>query len=109
MQDLVVQDPSGFHNHPCIFLGRNGSYRQYQCRLCGCKIQVSDAQLSDRGTLGYAMDKIEEFLGLATARILDGNNVLFRDTTTGRFAFSTDIWTYFRENYEELKASGAFS
>ena len=55
------------------------------------------------------MDKIQEFLGLSTARLLGGNNVLFRDTTTGQFAFSTDIWTYFRENYEELKAAGAFT
>ena len=65
--------------------------------------------MSERGTLGYAMDKIQEFLGLSTARLLGGNNVLFRDTTTGQFAFSTDIWTYFRENYEELKAVGAFT
>ena len=64
--------------------------------------------MSEAGTFGYAVDKIEEFLGLATAKILDGNNVLFRDTTTGRFAFSSDVWTYFRENYEELKAAGAF-
>lgn len=64
--------------------------------------------MSERGTLQYAMDTIEQFLGLSTAKLLNGNNVLFRDTTTGRFAFSTDIWTYFRENYEELKVAGAF-
>jgi hypothetical protein len=64
--------------------------------------------MSEAGTFQYAADKIEEFLGLSIASILDGNRVLFREVNTGRFAFSTDIWTYFRENYEELKLSGAF-
>ena len=51
---------------------------------------------------------IEQFLGLSIAKELSGQNVLFRDVNTGQFAFSADKWTYFRENYEELKAAGAF-
>lgn len=64
--------------------------------------------MSERGTFGYAVDTITEFLGLSLGKILDGNNVLFREVATGQFAFSADIWTYFRENYEELKMAGAF-
>jgi hypothetical protein len=65
--------------------------------------------LSERGTLQWAEDVLVEFKGLDIGRDLGGGNVQFRDLSNGQFTFSSDFWTYFRENYEELKAEGAFS
>lgn len=64
--------------------------------------------MSERGTFEYAAEIIKDNLGQSIGKILGGSRVLFRDVDTGRFSFSTDIWTYFRENYEELKITGAF-
>lgn len=64
--------------------------------------------MSERGTLDYATSLVEEYMGLAVGRDLGGGNVQFRDLSNGQFTFSTDFWTYFRENYEELSAAGAF-
>lgn len=63
--------------------------------------------MSEPGTLQYAADAIQEVLGQSVGLVLGGNKVLLREVATGRFSFSTDLWTYFRENYEELKAAGA--
>lgn len=64
--------------------------------------------MSKPGTFEHTARAISQHLGQSVARILENDRVLFRAVDTGRFSFSTNIWGYFREHYEELRFAGAF-
>jgi len=54
-----------------------------------------------------AFEQVINLTGLEPFRFLEGDRIQLRQLDTKQFSYGTDIWTWFRENYEELKSSGA--
>ena len=61
------------------------------------------------GTFEWVVAVLAEAYDIGIGRALGGDYVQFRSTITGQFTFADNIWSYFREHYDELVAMGVIT
>ncbi len=56
-------------------------------------------QVSARDSYVFAQEYLARNIGISIGNVLPDGRVTFRDIETGRFVYSADFWTEFRDNY----------